>query len=124
MRCDGGSAAPRAMLKQSYGSAAIFSIEQGTARSTFSVIVDFARPMAAINTGLQTGGGACERGLSRLNGFWFATSGCTSLKRGVSDIGGMIDSTLSILPAELLDATVITCAKFVPLLTIPRSRVT
>jgi hypothetical protein len=46
--------------------------------------VDLARPMAAINTGLQTGGGACEHGLSRLNGFWFAISAGTSLKRGVN----------------------------------------
>src|SRR6266404_9300312 len=63
--------------------------------------VDLARPVAAINTGLQPGGGACEHGLSRLNSFWFATSACTSLKRGVSDIGGISDSTLWILRGGL-----------------------
>ena len=74
-------------VKTIRGSAAILASSKGLLDPPLHVNVDSARPMAAINTGLQTGDGACERGLSRLNGFWVAASACTSLKRGVSDIG-------------------------------------
>src|SRR6266403_6090414 len=75
-----GSAAPSGDVNQFAASPPFLGTEQGTARSTLSIV---RGPVAAINTDLQTGGGA----------FCFAASTPASLKRGVSDVSRVIDST-------------------------------